>query len=97
MFQYITLLSFFFSQKIASLLIVNQEQEHAMVELKELGNINERTPRKTLNMSLNGNMTVIGTPKTPKTPRKYPGKENQLQISGGAIVHSPNVLRARNN
>lgn len=70
--------------------MVNNEQEHTIIEMA----VNERTPRKILNMS-HGNITAVGTPKTPKTPKKYPGKENQHHQM--VSVHSPNVLRTRNN
>lgn len=77
----------YFMQKIATLQMVNQEQEHTIIEMNGV----TTTPRKLMNMS-HGNI-VVGTPKTPKTPKKYPGKENQQP----SVVHSPSVLRTRIN
>lgn len=75
-------------QKIAQLQMVNTDQEAKIGELKD-HLINELTPRK-LNISINGS----GTPKTPRTPKKYRGKENQHEVV--SVSPSPNVLRSRN-
>lgn len=74
--------------------MVNKEQENKINELKE--QVINVTPRK-LNASLSaGNLS---TPKTPKTPMSFCGKENQSPAvtSIGRSSPNPSAFRARNN
>lgn len=73
--------------------MVNEEQESKIVELKE--QVVNVTPRK-LNISHSQN---LGTPKTPKTPKPFCGKENQSPAvpSVGLLSPNPSAFRARNN
>lgn len=72
--------------------LVNKELESKLVEQKDVPVKEPLTPRK-MNMS-HGN--INGTPKTPRTPKSYAGKENQT-LSSAIMAQSPNVLRARLN
>ncbi len=71
---------------------MNKEQESKINELKEQS-VNV-TPRK-----LNISHSNLGTPKTPKTPKSFCGKENQSPAVISVGLHSPNpsAFRARNN
>lgn len=67
-------------------------QEHE-ISINDINGVSTTTtPRKMLNKS--HSIIGMGTPKTPKTPKNYPGKENQV---GSGAVHSPSVLRPRIN
>lgn len=72
--------------------LVNKELENKLVDLKDVSSNEPLTPRK-MNLS---HSNINGTPKTPRTPKSYQGKENK-PMAAGIMTHSPNVLRARNN
>lgn len=90
---YCVMLIFHF-QKITQLQMVNQEQQSKINELNE--QVVNVTPRK-LNISLSA--ANLGTPKTPKTPKSFCGKENQSPAVLSVGHHSPNpsAFRTRNN
>lgn len=77
--------------------MVNKEQEMKINELKE--QVINVTPRK---LNVSHSAANLGTPKTPKTPKSFCGKENQSPAITvvpviGCSSPNPSAFRARNN